>query len=116
MTPGNVHDSVAFDAVYDEVTEAFPDVEAIVAVSAYRGLAQVTNWVKLILCYLSNIFTHQYTHPVYTIKTGIFLDCMRIVCRNRHTILICGMVCARMGALSDGEVITWSNAANIWNS
>ena len=35
-TPGNVHDSVAFDAVYDNVTEKFPQVETIVADSAYK--------------------------------------------------------------------------------
>ena len=36
VTPGNVHDSVAFDDVYDRVTEAFPEVETIVADSAYK--------------------------------------------------------------------------------
>ena len=36
VTPGNVHDSVAFDEVYDKVTKAFPGVEAIVADSAYK--------------------------------------------------------------------------------
>ena len=36
VTPGNVHDSVAFDDVYDEVTEKFPQVETIVADSAYK--------------------------------------------------------------------------------
>ena len=36
VTPGNVHDSVAFDEVYDKVTEAFPKVESIVADSAYK--------------------------------------------------------------------------------
>ena len=36
ITPGNVHDSVAFDEVYDRVTEAFPEVETIVADSAYK--------------------------------------------------------------------------------
>ena len=36
VTAGNVHDSVAFDEVYDKVTEAFPDVESIVADSAYK--------------------------------------------------------------------------------
>ena len=35
-TPGNVHDSVAFDAVYDNGTEKFPQVETIVADSAYK--------------------------------------------------------------------------------
>ncbi len=36
VTPGNVHDSAAFDEVYDKVTEAFPEVETIVADSAYK--------------------------------------------------------------------------------
>ena len=36
VTPGNVHDSVAFDDVYDKVTEKFPEVETIVADSAYK--------------------------------------------------------------------------------
>ncbi len=36
VTPGNVHDSVAFDAVYDEVSERFPEIETIVADSAYK--------------------------------------------------------------------------------
>ena len=36
VTPGNVHDSVAFDDVYDKVTERFPQIETIVADSAYK--------------------------------------------------------------------------------
>lgn len=36
VTPGNVHDSVAFDDVYDKVTERFPEIETIVADSAYK--------------------------------------------------------------------------------
>ena len=36
VTPGNVHDSVAFDEVYDKVTEQFPEVETVVADSAYK--------------------------------------------------------------------------------
>lgn len=36
VTPGNVHDSVAFDEVYDKLTEAFPEVETVVADSAYK--------------------------------------------------------------------------------
>ena len=36
VTPGNVHDSVAFDDVYDKLTERFPKVETIVADSAYK--------------------------------------------------------------------------------
>ncbi len=36
VTPGNVHDSVAFYDEYDHVVEQFPDVHAFVADSAYK--------------------------------------------------------------------------------
>ena len=36
VTAGNVHDSVAFDDVYDKVTEKFPETEVIVADAAYK--------------------------------------------------------------------------------
>ncbi len=36
VTPGNVHDSVAFDDVYDKVTASFHEVETVVADSAYK--------------------------------------------------------------------------------
>ena len=36
VTPGNVHDSVAFDDVYDKVTQAFPEIQTTVADSAYK--------------------------------------------------------------------------------
>ena len=36
VTPGNVHDSVAFDEVYDKETKNFPQVEAVVADAAYK--------------------------------------------------------------------------------
>ncbi len=36
VTPGNVHDSVAFDEVYDKVTKKFPQAETIVADAAYK--------------------------------------------------------------------------------
>ena len=40
VTPGNVHDSVAFDDVYDSVTERFPEIQVIAADSAYK-----TPWI-----------------------------------------------------------------------
>lgn len=36
VTAGNVHDSEAFDDVYDKVTQRFPQVETVVADSAYK--------------------------------------------------------------------------------
>lgn len=36
VTPGNVHDSAAFDAVYDEETERFPEAKVVAADAAYK--------------------------------------------------------------------------------
>ncbi len=36
VTPGNVHDSVAFDDVYDKLIQSFPEVETVVADAAYK--------------------------------------------------------------------------------
>ena len=36
VTPGNDHDSTVFDEVYDKVTEQFPEIETVVADSAYK--------------------------------------------------------------------------------
>ena len=40
VTAGNVHDSVAWDALYDHVTEHFPEVEYVTMDSAYK-----TPWI-----------------------------------------------------------------------
>lgn len=40
LTPGNVHDSVVFDTVYDRLTSRFPQVETIVADAGYK-----TPWI-----------------------------------------------------------------------
>lgn len=38
VNPGNVHDSIAFDDLYDNVTKRFPQVEVVVADAAYKTL------------------------------------------------------------------------------
>lgn len=40
VTPGNVHDSVAFDDLYDKIVEHYPEIETIVADSGYK-----TPWI-----------------------------------------------------------------------
>lgn len=40
VTPGNVHDSVAFDAVFDRVLEHYPQVEVVTADAGYK-----TPWI-----------------------------------------------------------------------
>lgn len=40
VNPGNMHDSIAFDTVYDKVTERFPQVHVVTADAAYK-----TPWI-----------------------------------------------------------------------
>lgn len=40
VNPGNMHDSVAFDAVYDKVTERFAQIQVVTADAAYK-----TPWI-----------------------------------------------------------------------
>lgn len=36
VTPGNIHDSIAFDSLYDVINEKYPEHEIIIADSAYK--------------------------------------------------------------------------------
>ena len=40
VTPGNVHDSVAFDAVFERATEHYPEIEVVTADAGYK-----TPWI-----------------------------------------------------------------------
>ncbi len=40
VNPGNVHDSVAFDGLYDKITEKFPEIETVVSDAGYK-----TPWI-----------------------------------------------------------------------
>lgn len=40
LNPGNVHDSVAFDGLYDRLTERFPEIESVVLDAGYK-----TPWI-----------------------------------------------------------------------
>ena len=40
MNPGNMHDSVAFDELYDMVTGRFPEIQVVTADEAYK-----TPWI-----------------------------------------------------------------------
>ena len=40
VTPGNIHDSMVFDTVYDKVTSRFPEVEVVTADAGYK-----TPWI-----------------------------------------------------------------------
>ncbi|MGI6570398.1 MAG: transposase [Caldicoprobacterales bacterium] len=40
VTPGNIHDSIVFDTVYDKVAGHFPEVEVVTANAGYK-----TPWI-----------------------------------------------------------------------
>lgn len=40
VTPGNLHDSIVFDTIYDKVTQRFPDIKTIAADAGYK-----TPWI-----------------------------------------------------------------------
>jgi hypothetical protein len=42
--PGNVHDSAAFDDIYDKVTQTFPEIETIVADAQEKRAMQYTHY------------------------------------------------------------------------
>lgn len=52
MTPDNIHDSLAFDDVYDAVTEKFPQVKTVVADSAYKTPIFVRKYLTMAEYYL----------------------------------------------------------------
>ena len=81
VTPGNVHDSVAFDNLYDKIVENHPEVKVIAADSAYK-----TPWIckKIIddnripaMPYVRPK-THDYGHEWWKYVYDNYYDC--IIC------------------------------------
>ena len=87
VTPGNVHDSVAFDDVYDEVTERFPEVETIVADSAYKTphiCKKVFDDKRVISTAYKRPHTKKGNHPWYKYVYDEYYD--EIICPEYHTL------------------------------
>lgn len=59
VTSGNVHDSVAFDSLFDELYERFPQIEVLAADSAYK-----TTWIAKKLIDMWIIPSMPYTRPM----------------------------------------------------
>ena len=81
VTPGNVHDSVAFDDVYDEVVEKFPEVETVVADSAYKTphiCKKIFDDERVISTAYKRPMTKEGNHPWYTYVYDEHYDC--IIC------------------------------------
>lgn len=77
VTPGNVHDSVAFDPLYDDVCKHYPEHKIVAADSAYK-----TPWICKRIFESGRILTSAYTrpktkdgnHPWYTYVYDEFYD------------------------------------------
>lgn len=63
VTPGNIHDSIAFDALYDDLCEHYPEHKTVVADSAYK-----TPWICKRIFGSGRILSTAYTRP--KTKTG----------------------------------------------
>ena len=64
VTAGNVHDSVAWDSVYDHLIENFPEVEAVAMDAGYK-----TPWIAKKICQDARIPVLPYTRS-HTRKDG----------------------------------------------
>ena len=58
VTPGNVHDSVAFDSLYDDICKHYPEHKIVAADSAYK-----TPWICKRIFESGRILTSAYTRP-----------------------------------------------------
>ena len=61
VTPGNVHDSVAFDPLYDKLCEHYPEHETVVADSAYK-----TPWICKRIFDSGRVLSTAYKRPMTT--------------------------------------------------
>lgn len=58
VTPGNIHDSVAFDSLYDDVCQHYPEHKIVAADSAYK-----TPWICKRIFESGRVLTSAYTRP-----------------------------------------------------
>ena len=87
VTPGNVHDSVAFDDVYEKVTERFPEVETIVADSAYKTphiCKKVFDNNRVLSTAYKRPQTMDGGHEWWKYEYDEYYDC--IICPEYHTL------------------------------
>ena len=81
VTPGNVHDSVAFDDVYDKEVEKHPEVKAVTADSAYKTphiAKKVTDDGRVLNTAYKRPQTKKGNHPYYAYVYDEYYD--SIIC------------------------------------
>ena len=72
VTPGNIHDSVAFDNLYDNICQYYPEHHTVVADSAYK-----TPWICKRIFDSNRVISTAYTRPKgkkrITLEKSIFM-------------------------------------------
>ena len=79
VTPGNVHDSVAFDDVYDKLIQSFPEVETVVADAAYKTphiCKKVFRDGRVLSTAYKRPMTMKGGHPWWTYVYDEYYDCV----------------------------------------
>ena len=87
VTPGNVHDSVAFDDVYDKVTERFPEIETIAVDSAYKTphiCKKVFDDGRVLSTAYKRPMTMKGGHEWWKYVYDEYYDC--VICPEYHTL------------------------------
>ena len=84
VTPGNIHESVAFDSLYDDICQHYPEHKIVAADSAYK-----TPWICKRIFESGRVLTSAYTRP--KTKEGKHLTCYLLCCSvgvsgRRHTL------------------------------
>ena len=79
VNPGNVHDSVAFDGLYDRLVEKNPEIKAVVADAGYK-----TPWISKRILDDCRIPVLPYKRPMS--KKGFF-RLMNMCTMNISTVL-----------------------------
>ena len=79
VTLGNVHDSVAFDDVYDKLIQSFPEVETVVADAAYKTphiCKKVFQDGRVLSTAYKRPMTMKGGHPWWAYVYDEYYDCM----------------------------------------
>ncbi|USF28334.1 IS1182 family transposase ISBcl1 [Firmicutes bacterium ASF500] len=85
VTPGNVHDSVAFDDVYDKLIQSFPEVETVVADAAYKTphiCKKVFRDGRVLSTAYKRPTTMKGGHPWWSYVYDEYYDC--VICPEYH--------------------------------
>ena len=90
VTPGNVHDSVAFDDVYDKLIQSFPEVETVVADAAYKTphiCRKVFQDGRVLSTAYKRPMTMKGGHPWWAYVYDEYYDC--VICPEYQVLSYC---------------------------